>query len=139
MVAWSERSTRNSTPYSFAHFCSPPRSLTNSVAFRSTEIGLYAKTKRVEKVMVLECGGKNCWKPRGEQTAMSSRVVKNCVESLYSERLKDSHTHPEQWKSELQQLLLHYSSIPMTACVCRADETSIRRELSNSIVYTCTL
>ena len=58
---------------------------------------------------------------------MSSRVVKKCVESRCapcSERLKDSHTHPEQWKSELQQLLLHYSSIPMTACVCRADERS---------------
>ena len=28
------------TPYFFAHFCSPPRSLTNSVPFRSTKIGL---------------------------------------------------------------------------------------------------
>ena len=65
---------------------------------------------------------------------MSSRVVKKCVESccaLCSERLKESHTHPEQWRSELQQLLLHYSPIPTTACVCRADETSIMRGLSN--------
>ena len=41
-------------------------------------------------------------------------------------------SHPEQWYGELQQFLLQYANIPdpLHACICKADELSIRKGLS---------
>ena len=43
-------------------------------------------------------------------------------------RGSSNHSHTESWKSELQQFLLQYSSIPpgTNACVCRACELSLK-------------
>ena len=49
--------------------------------------------------------------------------------ALCHERLKDAHSHPGQWNSELQQFLLQYTTVPLSSCVCKADEVSIRRGL----------
>ena len=43
--------------------------------------------------------------------------------------LRGTHSHPGQWKSELQQFLLKYSEIRRSSCVCKACEDSIRRGL----------
>ena len=45
------------------------------------------------------------------------------------ERLRGKHSHPGQWKSELQQFLLKYSEIPGSLCVCKACELSIQQGL----------
>ena len=52
--------------------------------------------------------------------------------SLCKGHLRRSHSHPEQWNGELQQFLLQYTDIPdpLHACVCKADELSIRKDLS---------
>ena len=47
---------------------------------------------------------------------------------LCNERLRDAHTHPLHWNCELQQFLLPYSAIPLSSCVCKPDERSIRRD-----------
>ena len=49
--------------------------------------------------------------------------------ALCHEHLKDAHSHPGQWNSELQQFLLQYTTVPLSSCVCKADEVSIRRGL----------
>ena len=49
--------------------------------------------------------------------------------ALCYERMKDVHSHPGQWKSDLQQFLLQYTTIPLTSCVCRADPDSIKKGL----------
>ena len=60
--------------------------------------------------------------------AMSSSVCDQSHQSrcaLCKERLRGVHSHPGQWKSDLQQLLQeHNPCIPLSACVCRADELS---------------
>ena len=63
----------------------------------------------------------------GQSGKMSGckKVVSHCA--LCKERLKDVHSHPGRWKVELQQFLLRYSDVPLTACVCRADEISIKK------------
>ena len=52
--------------------------------------------------------------------------------SLCKGHLRRPHSHPEQWNGELQQFLLQYTDIPepLHACVCKADELSIRKDLS---------
>ena len=47
--------------------------------------------------------------------------------SLCRERLRGAHSHPGQWKSELQQFLMKYTKIPTASCVCKACERSVRR------------
>ena len=37
------------------------------------------------------------------------------------------HTHPFQWKAEVQEFFRRYSDIPLHSCVCKADEVSLRR------------
>ena len=54
-------------------------------------------------------------------------VQRRC--SLCKERLRDAHSHPGQWKSELQQFLLTYSKVSVGSCVCKPCERSMRREL----------
>ena len=49
--------------------------------------------------------------------------------TLCKQPLRGTHSHPGQWKSELQQFLLNYSEIPGSSCVCKACEHSIRRGL----------
>ena len=49
--------------------------------------------------------------------------------ALCHEHLKDAHSHPGRWNSELQQFLLQYTTVPLSSCVCKADEVSIRRGL----------
>ena len=39
------------------------------------------------------------------------------------------HSHPGQWKSELQQFPLKYSEIPGSSCVCKACDLRVRRGL----------
>ena len=46
--------------------------------------------------------------------------------SLCKGHLSGRHTHPGQWKNELQQ---KYSEIPGSSCVCGACELSVRRGL----------
>ena len=58
------------------------------------------------------------------------KVLSHCA--LCKERLKDIHSHPGRWKVELQQFLLRYSAVPLTACVCRADEISIKKGLAGN-------
>ena len=53
------------------------------------------------------------------------------AEPLYSVHLRDTHSHPGQWKSELQQFLLKYGEIPGSSCVCKAFERSIWQELDD--------
>ena len=48
--------------------------------------------------------------------------------TLCKGRLRGRHTHPGQWKSELQQFL-QYSEIPGSSCVCRTCDRTIRRGL----------
>ena len=47
--------------------------------------------------------------------------------TLCKQPLRGTHSHPGQWKSELQHFLLKYSEIPGNSCVCKACERSIRR------------
>ena len=54
--------------------------------------------------------------------------------TLCRERLRGAHSHPGQWKCELLQFLLKYSEIPMSACVCKPCERSIRRGLGGKFV-----
>ena len=49
--------------------------------------------------------------------------------SLCRERLRDAHSHPGQWKSELQQFLLTYSKISVGLCVSKPCKTSMRQGL----------
>ena len=51
--------------------------------------------------------------------------------SLCKGHLRGPHSHPEQWSGELQQFLFQYTDIPdpLRACVCKADELSIRKGL----------
>ena len=44
-----------------------------------------------------------------------AKVLSHCA--LCKERLKDVHSHPGQWKVELQQFLLRYSAAPLTVCI----------------------
>ena len=55
--------------------------------------------------------------------------------------LRRSHSHPEQWNGKLQQFLLQYTNIPdpLHACVCKADELSIRKDLSGKCKSEFTL
>ena len=70
--------------------------------------------------------------PRGssnmscEGNSLSSKCTERCF--LYKEKLIHHHSHTKSWKSELQQFLLQYSSIPpgTSACVCRACELSLK-------------
>ena len=55
---------------------------------------------------------------------LGSRAVVLCANSLLG-----VHSHPGQWKSELQQFLLKYSEIPGSSCVCKACDLTIRRGL----------
>ena len=50
--------------------------------------------------------------------------------SLCRERLRDAHSHPGQWKSEVQQFLLKYTEITVSSCVCKSCERSLRRGMS---------
>ena len=68
------------------------------------------------------------------EVRVTSEVSKNqssfCCQShcqLCNECLRDTHTHPLHWNSELQQFLQRYSDIPLILCVCKTDERSIRR------------
>ena len=45
--------------------------------------------------------------------------------TLCKGHLRGRHTHPGQWKSELQQFLLKYSEIPGSSGVCRTCDRSI--------------
>ena len=56
---------------------------------------------------------------------LGNRAVLLCARGV----LWGRHTHPGQWKSELQQFLLKYSEIPGSSCVCRTCDRSIRRGL----------
>ena len=51
--------------------------------------------------------------------------------------LRRSHSHPEQWNGELQLFLLQYTCTdipdPLHACVCKADELSIRKGMNGSV------
>ena len=47
---------------------------------------------------------------------------------LCHERLKVD-SHPVQWESDLQEILLQYVTIPSSSCVCRADQVSIKKGL----------
>ena len=49
--------------------------------------------------------------------------------TLCKQPLRGTHSHPGQWKSELQQFLLKYSEIPRSSCVCTACDLRIRRGL----------
>ena len=67
----------------------------------------------------------------------ASAVISDCESvpgqqsrcTLCKQCLRGTHSHPGQWKSELQQFLLKYSEIPGSSCVCKACERSIRRGL----------
>ena len=54
--------------------------------------------------------------------------------TLCRERLRGAHIHPRQWKCELQQFLLKYTDMPMSACVCKPCEHSIGRGLGSRSV-----
>ena len=45
--------------------------------------------------------------------------------TLCKQPLRGTHSHPGQWKSELQQFPLKYSEIPGSSCVCKACQTGI--------------
>ena len=50
--------------------------------------------------------------------ARCQKVLSHCA--LCKERLKDVHSHPGQWKVELQQFLLRYrlySAVPLPVCI----------------------
>ena len=76
--------------------------------------------------------------PRGEQKMLSEARswCENEVPgqqnrcSLCRERLRHMHSHPGQWKSELQQFLLRYGEVALGSCVCKACERSLRRGMS---------
>ena len=52
--------------------------------------------------------------------------------ALCHECLKDVHSYPGQWQSDLQQFLLQYTTIPLSSCVCRANQVSLVKGLSLS-------
>jgi len=57
---------------------------------------------------------------------MTSKEIKRAVSvcqgqthcALCHKRLKGVHSHPGQWKCELQQFLQQYSTIPLESGVC---------------------
>lgn len=75
-------------------------------------------------------------RPRGDTITSSSESCSSaCLGTqsrcaLCHERLRSAHTHPGQWKSDVQQFLLQYSNIPLSSCVCKADEVSVRKGLT---------
>ena len=75
-----------------------------------------------------------CMASNAKNVSTISGGRKCCGEccSLCKGHLGRSHSHPEQWNGELQQFLLQYTDIPdpLHACVCKADELSIRKGLS---------
>ena len=94
---------------------------------RTTE---YAKTgleqQATFKIHVLVCGLKklNCGDDvvRGNVLQRLQKRFSACQGmqsrcALCHERLGDVHSHPGQWKCELQQFLLRYTDIPLSSCV----------------------
>ena len=69
--------------------------------------------------------------PRGEKCRpkLEDEVPgqENCF-SLGASR--HTHSHPGQWKSELQQFLLRHSETSMSSHACKACERSLRRGMS---------
>ena len=54
--------------------------------------------------------------------------------SLCQDVLKPSHTHPKQWNPEVLELLKQYCpGIPPSACICKADEMSLRRKVNGMV------
>ena len=70
----------------------------------------------------------------GDSVSASQCSQSHCA--LCNKRLRDAHSHPGQWKSELQQFLLSYSAIPLSSCVCKANKRSLRRGLSGRFYPT---
>ena len=62
--------------------------------------------------------------PRAMAMSSASAVISDCDGvpgqqsrcTLCKQPLRGTHSHPGQWKSELQQFLLKYSEIPGSAC-----------------------
>ena len=77
----------------------------------------------IQSKKITPCGSSN---KSCEGNSLSSKCTERCF--LYKEKLIHHHSHTESWKSELQQFLLQYSSIPpgTNACVCRACELSLK-------------
>ena len=57
--------------------------------------------------------------------------------TLCREHLRGAHSHlcPGQWKRKLQQFFRKHTEIPISACVCKPCECSIRRGLSGTFVF----
>ena len=54
--------------------------------------------------------------------------------SLCQDVLKPSHTHPKQWNPDVLELLKQFCpGIPPSACVCKADEMSLRRKVNGMV------
>ena len=70
---------------------------------------------------------------RGSEKIFSFTKCDQSHCALCKERLKGHHSHPGQWKPELQQLLQWYSCIALSLCVCWADELSLRRKASGKV------
>ena len=59
----------------------------------------------------------------GEQSTACGSV--RCA--LCASHFGPRHTHPFQWKAEVQEFFRRYNDIPLHSCVCKADEVSLRR------------
>ena len=59
--------------------------------------------------------------------------------SLCKERMRGTHSHPNSWNTEMQELLTscHGFEDASKLCVCKADELSIRRIVKNKREGNC--
>ena len=101
--------------------CSPKNSYSRKFPTATWRRNLQVKMSSVAKSSHRDCTG-NVYDEQSRCT-------------LCREHLRGAHSHPGQWKCELQQFLLKYTEIPMSACVCKPCERSIRRGLGGKFLF----